>query len=166
MSPAKLDEIMMRYRSNKARVAYLRSQREMLDRFLSICKSQMINDSVSLSQAITGMPHGSGVGDPVGRLAMDIVSGKVTPFVKQIQEDIMQNERDLQAVEPDVKVVDLVLGAFTERERQVVEMKIFDDLTWPETLSRMNEVHNNTYSKRSLQRLLDRAMGKAYEIVK
>ena len=70
MSPQRLDEILKNHRSAKARLAYLTSQLKMLERDLAICQGQMISEGVTMSQAITGMPHGSGVGDPVGRLAV------------------------------------------------------------------------------------------------
>jgi hypothetical protein len=43
---------------------------------------------------------------------------------------------------------------------------MIDKYSWPEILSAMNMRYNNSYSKRSLQRLLARAVEKAYEIVK
>ncbi len=165
MSPQMFDELMTKYKANKARYAYLCSQREMLERYLAVCKGEMINDEVSMSQAITGMPHGSGVGDPVGRLAIDIASGKVSEFVKQIQKDIINNQAEIKKVEPDIRIVEIALDALSDRERKVVEMKNFHEMSWVELLSAMNQQYSNSYSKRSLQRLYERAMDKAYEVV-
>lgn len=165
MSPQQLTEILKNYKSTRARVAYLQSQLEMLDRFLRKCRGEMIEDQVSMSQAITGMPHGTTVGDPTSRLALDIASGKITPFIKQIQEEIVKVQAELQKIAPDVRTVELILEAVNERERLVLEMKMIDELSWAEILDRMNRKYNNSYSKRSLQRLLDRAVDKAYEIV-
>jgi len=166
MSPERLDELLKKYRSNKARYAYLRSQIEMLERFRRMCESSMVNDQVSLSQAITGMPHGSGTGDPVGRLAIDIASGEVSPFVKQIHEDLKEVNLQLIRLEPDISTVEIVLESLGDREREVLVLKIIDDRSWGDTVQQMNEMHNNSYSKRTLQRLLDRALGRAYEIVR
>ena len=115
MKPERLNEIMKKYRSNKARYAYLCSQLDMLHRFLERCESQMVNDQISMSQAITGMPHGSSIGDPTGRLAT---------------------------------------------------MKIIDEMSWAEILDKMNHMYSNSYSKRSLQRMADRAIEKAEVVVK
>lgn len=165
MSPQRLTEILKQYRPSRARCAYLRSQLEMLDRFLAQCQGQMITDQVTMSQAITGMPHGTTVGDPVSRLAIDIASGEVTPFVKQIQEEIREVKAELDRILPDVRTVEIILEALNEREKILFEMKMIDEFSWPEILSRMNREYNNSYSKRSLQRLLERAMEKAHAVV-
>lgn len=166
MSPQRLTEILKTYRQSRARCAYLQSQLEMLDRFLRKCQGEMIEDQVTMSQAITGMPHGTTVGDPVSRLAMDIASGEVTPFVRQIQEEIITVRAELIRISPEVHTVEIILEALNERERILFEMKMIDEQSWTEILDRMNRAYNNSYSKRSLQRLLDRAIEKAYEIVK
>ena len=166
MSPQRLDEIMKKYRSTKARFAYLQAEIVTLERWLNICQSTTINDRVTLSQAITGMPHGSGVGDPVGRLAADIASGEVSVFVKQVQDDLAKVHEEMNRLGPEIRTVEIVLSALGDREREVLVLKIIDDRDWTDTVLQMNGMHGNSYSKRSLQRLLDRALEKAYEIVK
>lgn len=165
MQPERLDELLKNYRQTKARATYLRHQLEALERFLKIATSQMVDDSVSLSQAITGMPHGTGNGDPTGKLATNLASGKVTEFVRQIQSEIDETKAELAKLTQGVQVVEIALMALNEREREVLGMKMIDEFSWAETLAMMNERHNNSYSKRSLQRLLDRAIEKAYETV-
>ena len=166
MSPQRLDEILKRYRTDKARYAYLEAEMITLRRWLSICEGQSISDRVSLSQAITGMPHGSGTGDPTGRLAADIASGEVSVFVKQVLEEIEDAKREMNALIQNIRIVEIVLDALVDREREVLTLKIIDDRDWKDTAVQMNEMHNNSYSIRSLQRLLDRAIEKAYEVVK
>lgn len=166
MSPQRLDEILKKHRYSVARVAYVKSELVTLNRWLNVCQSQSISDRVSLSQAITGMPHGSGTGDPVGRLAADIADGKVSVFVKQVQSDIKSLEEEQASLEKDIAVVEIVLNALGDREREVLIFKVIDDRDWTDTTEQMNGLHNNSYSKRTLQRLLDRAMEKAYEVVK
>ena len=166
MSPEQLTEILKNYPAKRARCAYLRSQLEMLHCFLNKCRGEMIEDQVSMSQAITGMPHGTTVGDPVSRLALDIASGKVTSFVKEIQDDIDRVKEELQTIEPDVQTVESILEALNDRERAVFELKMFANYKWPDILVEMNKKYSNSYAKRSLQRLFDRAFDKACEIVR
>ena len=165
MTPEQLDEKLKDYRVNKARCAYLRHQMESLKRYLAICKGTEISDQISLSQAISGMPHGSGVGDPTGRLAIDIADGKVGIFVKQIQEEMVPIQIELNEKEKSVREVEIVLEALSEREREIVTLKAIDDLPWQEALDQMNDKHGGTYAKRTIQRLYDRAMEKAYKTV-
>ena len=166
MTQDQLEELLRSYRTVKARYAYLRTQLEMLERFLRKCEESMVDDCVSMSQAITGMPHGSTVGDPTSRLAIDIASGKASEFVKQIREDIEEVRIELAAQEEKLMRMEIILGAMTDRERQIVEMKIVADLSWTEILAEMNAKYNNSYSKRSLQRLYSRAMEKAEEVAR
>lgn len=165
MAPETLDEKIKNYRPNKAREAWLRQKLESLEHSLEMARAHMVSDSVSLSQAITGMPHGSGTGDPTGKLAVKFASGSVTEFVKQIQEEIDQTNTALDALMKDIQAVEIVLQALNEREREVFELKMLDDLPWPETMKKINGRHGDSYSRRSLLRLLNRAMEKAYSIV-
>ena len=166
MRPDQIEEMLGRYRIQKARYAYLRSQIDMLERFLRACEGSMINDCISMSQAITGMPHGTSVGDPTGRLAMDIASGRVSEFVKQIREELEEITAEATRLEEELRVADIVISAMNDREREIVEMKIMADMSWDDVLREMNRRHNNSYSKRSLQRLYSRAIEKAEEVVK
>lgn len=166
MTPQRLDEIFKNYRVTKARMIYLTDLEKRLDRRLRILKGEMVEDMQSFSQAITGMPHGSGVGDPTGRLGVDIASGKVTPFIKQVEEELTEARSEMIRIGPDVNTVEVVLQALGDREREVLVLKIIDDRDWGDTVDQMNGLHNGAYSKRTLQRLLDRALEKAYEVVK
>lgn len=166
MSPQRFDEILKKYRSTKARLAYLRYQAEMLNRFLEMCTRDMVNDMVTMSQALTGMPHGTGTGDPTGRLAIDIESGKVSPFVQQIQEELNGVNAEINLIAPMARVVDIALGALSDKERDLVTMKMVDDSSWAEIIFNMNSKHGGDCKKRTLQRVLERAMQKAYEVVK
>ena len=166
MTPQHLDELLEKYKPNKAREAYLLHQIDSLGRLLELAKKRMVDDFVSLSQALTGMPHGSGNGDPTGKLAINIASGKVTEFVKQIQAEIEETQGMLNLLMPEIRIVEIAMAALGEREKEVVELKMMDGLSWADVLGKMNERHNGSYSKRSLQRLIDRAMEKVYSVVK
>lgn len=166
MTPQCVDEVLKNHRVTQVRLARLRSELAMLQRHLAMCNARIVNDSLSFSQAITGMPHGSGVGDPTGRLGTDLASGAATPFIKELRIDIANKQKEIRETEPDVIAVEYILQGLLDREREVLVMKIIDDRSWQETLEQMNQLHNNSYSKRTLQRLLDRALEKAYEIAK
>ena len=166
MSPDKLDEMLKNYRPLKARSAYLQDQLEELERKLILNRMMMIDEQVSLSQEITGMPHGTSTGDPTARLALDVASGKVSIFVRQIQDEIAATKRELGTIEPTLRIVGIVLQALSERECEVLEMRAMDEMEWPEIQEQMNREYNNVYCQRTLQRLFERAMEKAYEVVR
>jgi hypothetical protein len=162
----KPEELLREYRELRARYAYLRTQENTLEHLLKMCEGSMISDMVSLSQEITGMPHGTGISDPTRRVAMDIMSGNVTPFVEQIREELRSIRAEIIKIGPKVRLAELLLGAVTEREREIVEIRIIGDASWNDALAEMNERHNNSYSKRSLQRLYSRAIEKMENVVR
>lgn len=165
MQPEKLDEMLREYRTNKARVEYLDAQLAALREMLDKAKGSMVSDCVSLSQAITGMPHGSGTGDPVAKLAIRLANGDLVGFAKDVQEEITMMEAERTRVAAFVQIVDIALAAMNDREREVFSLKVLDKLGWIEVLESMNKAHENAYSKRSLQRLFERAQSKAYAVV-
>ncbi len=160
-----LTELLRAYRSNKMRYAYLSSTLEMLERHLAICRGEMIEDQVSMSQALTGMPHGSSVGDPVGRLALDIASGEVSIFVKQVEDEIRETNQERRKLEMEIRLAELALAALNDREQTLVEMKMVDDCSWAEICAGMSRKYGKDCSKRSLQRLLKEAMDKARKVI-
>jgi len=166
MKPEQIEEMLGKYRVQKARYALLRSRLDELERILRVCENSMVSDLISLSQAITGMPHGSSVGDPTGRLAINLTTGTVSDFVKQVREEIMVVTQEAARLMEDLRVADIVISAMTEREREVIEMKIMSGMDWGEVLSEMNRRHSNSYSKRTLQRLYSRAIERAEEVTK
>ena len=166
MTQDQLEEMLKSYRTVKARCAYLRARLDDLEDELKKQEKIVISDCVSMSQAITGMPHGTTVGDPTGRLAMDIASGKTSEFVKQIREEIEKIQKELTIQLVRLNRMEIIMGAMTDREREIVEMKIVADMSWADILSEMNAKYNNSYSKRSLQRLYSRAMEKAEEVAR
>ena len=166
MSPQRLTEILKNYRASRARCAWLQEQLKMLDRFLKICEGEMVEDMMSMSQALTGMPHGTTVGDPTGRLALDIESGKISPFVKEIRGEIEQVKGELLKVSADVRAVEIIMDGMTERERNLLEMKMIDELSWKEIISRMNQKYGGKHKQRTLQRMAENIMEKAIAIVK
>lgn len=157
----RLNEVLKKYRSNQARVMLLRHKLNMLNRFLALARDQMVNDSVCLSQALTGMPGGSGTGDPTARLAVSLASGEVTQFVKELMEEISQTEAQLVDAESDVKQAERLMVNMTELEKKLMELRLMAELEWIPILGIINKEHHNAYSKRTLQRIYDRAMEKA-----
>lgn len=165
MEPEKLDRLLNVYKVNQARYTWLCQQLEKLEADLKVCRSQMISEQISLSQALTGMPHGSGTTDPTAKVAVAVTSGKVTPFVKELEAEIKPVREEMLVIQKDINTVDLALSPLAEREREVVTYKMIDNLDWGEVLEMMNEKYNGTYAKRTLQRLYDRGIEKAYAVI-
>ena len=166
MTRDQVDETLKIYRATEARVAYLRSQLEILKEYLRENENSVVNDGVSLSQAITGMPHGSGVGDPVGNLALRIAMGKTSVFVMQVREEIEVVMRELRLKQYILDFADAWLKALNDREVKVVTLKMIDGMSWSEILTALNSGGGPRWSKHTIQRILDNGMGKIYEAAK
>ena len=162
MTRERVDEMLRSYRETLARCGYLRSQKEVLEEALRKNESSMVGDRVTLSQAITGMPHGSSVGDPVGNLALDLVMGKVTVFVQQVRDELAEVYKELSLKQYIIACVDSWLKSLNDRERIVVELKMIDQYSWGDVVSQMKQKCGNSFSKHTAQRIYDRAMEKIY----
>ncbi len=163
MTQEKVDEFLGAYLAKSARCAYLRAQKDLLEVELERNERTMVADQVSLSQAISGMPHGSGVGDPVGNLALKIASGKESVFVTQIRQELETIQKEMTVLEYWVKTVDAWLMALNEKEKRIVKLKRIDSLSWAEVVIEINKGAEFHRSKHSCQRLLDYAMDKVYK---
>ena len=166
MTRDQVDETLKIYRATEARVAYLRSQLEILQEYLRKNENSVVNDGVSLSQAITGMPHGSGVGDPVGNLALRIAMGKTSVFVQQVRKEIEPVERELRLKQYILSFTDAWLMALNEREEKIVTLKMIDGKSWAEILTALNSGGGPRWSKHTIQRIFDNGMEKVYEAAK
>lgn len=162
MSPERLEKLLTEYYPNRQRAAWLQHKLGTLNRYLIIAKGQMINDGVSLSQAITGMPHGSGTGDPTAKLAIRIASGEVSNFVKEIEFDIREIESELAAVRADLEITEAALETLNDIQYELVEARKLSGMSWDATVEIINSQHSGAYSKRSLQRLMEKITEKLY----
>ncbi|MBQ9251581.1 MAG: hypothetical protein IJ188_02970 [Clostridia bacterium] len=164
MTRERVDELLKRYKPTLARCEYLRGQLEVLQAALEENKQQMIGDQVSMSQAITGMPHGTTVGDPVGNLALDIAMGNVSVFVKQVEEEIATIQDELSRSGHLLSCVDKWMNGLSDREKLAVQEKTFNDSSWAQIVYVFSREFGGSCSKRSAQRIYDRAMEKIYEM--
>ena len=165
MTRERVDEMMKNYRTVEARCEYLRAQVSILEASLEENRKQMINDKVSMSQAITGMPHGTTVGDPVGNLALDIAMGNVTVFMQQIEDELAAVKKELNSKQYVLVYVNSWLKGLNDREKMVVVLKNMDGQPWGQIVDAMKKQYGeDACSKHSAQRLYDRAMEKIYEV--
>lgn len=164
MTRDQVDETMKIYRATEARCAYLRYQLDALQEELDKNRRSEVGDQVSLSQAITGMPHGSGVGDPVGNLAMRIAMGRSSVFVKQIEEEMTLLRTELDRKKYIIIYVDSWLHALNELERTLVTYKMIDGRSWGDTVELINKTNGYQRSKHTVQKVVDNAMEKVYAI--
>ena len=164
MTHSRVDELLLSYHSMEDRCRELRVEIAFLEESLRVNERSMVSDQVSMSQAITGMPHGSSAGDPVGRLALNIAMGKVSVFVRQIQEELQDAYAEQNHLKELISQVDSWLDALSEPERTLVRMKAVNQESWRDIVRYFRKQFDGSYSKHSMQRIYIRAMDIIYEM--
>lgn len=158
-----MDELLKIYRATEARCEYLKSQIGILEESLEKNRREMVSDKVSMSQAISGMPHGTSPGDPCGNLALDLAMGNVSVFVKQIMDELVELRTELNSKGYIIVYVNSWLKSLSDREKAAVELKALDQQPWAMVVMGFRDRFGGPCSKHTVQRLYDRAMEKIYE---
>ena len=98
MEPNEVRYCLDHYRESVARSAFLKTEIENLEKRIRQMRDTMVENSISITQKWTGMPHGSEVGDPTGGLAQRIADGD-TPEMRKKQEEYSRRTTMMAYVE-------------------------------------------------------------------
>ena len=164
MTRAQVDEYLAIYRECVGRVGSLeltiQRQREELER-----RKRNLAADAALESPVheEGMPHGSGVGNPVERIVLKYADGFLPP-------EIIEDEKQLKALEEELKYrkevvlyVDAWLKGLNEREAWIINHKVIDmDYSWREVIVMYRLQYGEEYSRDALKRIKERAMEKIY----
>ena len=164
MTPEKVDELMGLYVEHSARCEFLEREIRMLKRSLTVAMAEMVDDEVSLSQELTGMPHGSGTSDPTAILGIKLAEGHVSWTVEQIEKEIAGMEKELEQKRWTVVFVQAWMKCLNERERLLVEHKVLRKESWSEIGAAYTERYAIVLSKTGMKNIIERAMDKVYTV--
>lgn len=159
-----IDEMLACFREHSARCEYLKREIPRLEHTAHIMRKNMVEDSISVTAVLSDIPHGSGVSDPVGRLAEKLADGYVTDHVRQIEEEIAKKRAELQHKSITVEFVPIWLEALNSKERFIVEKQVLDKLFWREVAREYEQQFGEMYSKHGLKAIRDAALAKIYRI--
>lgn len=159
-----VNEALSAYLERLARCEFLDGELKLLREMLEKAESEMVNDEVSLSQELTGMPHGSSVGDPTGKLGLKLACGFESWSVKQIKEEIAKLTEEYNTLKYWVSFVCAWLKCLTDKERLLIEMKYIQKLSWDEIINRYQKEYGQRYGKSGMKILVQKAMEKVYKI--
>lgn len=166
MRAEKVDEALAGYPEAVSRTEYLTQQNALLRDALRLALAQMPNDEVSLSQQLTGMPHGTKISDPTGRLGMWFAEGHETWTVGQIRAEIAQNEREIASLRWMIVFVPAWLKALNDKESALIRWKYFDRLSWAEIGRKVYMTYGTRYGKAGIYKLLAAAKDRIYRAAK
>lgn len=167
-SRSEIDAMLTGYRENLARRVHLSEEVKELKRVLdSLTEDSLIDTEVARSQSYENadMPHGGQIGDPTARLGMKFAEGYKPEYYKQLADEYQKKLTGLMRVERAINLVEGWLLILNDKERLVVECRVMEAQTWPDTASRFKGVFGFDVSKSSLKRHKMRGMEKIYRIV-
>lgn len=163
-----ISAMLAKHRENLARRAHLSEEVKELRAVLeSLTKDDLIDAEVARSQSYENadMPHGGQIGDPTARLGAKFADGYLPKYYKDLEAELQKKTKDLARIERDINYVEGWILVLNDKERLVIERRIMEALTWPDTASRFKDVFGYDVSKSSLVRHLRRGMEKIYRLV-
>lgn len=164
MQKESVDAMLSNYREHLARCEYLECEIPELERLVLSLRETMIEDTVACTQVISGMPHGTSISDPTGRLAVMFADGGVTESVRLLECEIAEKKRELAQKRVTVIFVGAWLKVLNEKERFVVEKQVIDKLFWRDVVRSYDRAFGDVYSKHGLKSIRDGALQKIYRI--
>ena len=157
-----VDELLLNYRNNLARCEFLTHDIPRLEKELGLKIKRMVEASVSLSPNLSGMPHGSSLSDPTGKLGTDIASGYKTEEVKALEEELCEKKKEMENKQYAVSVVDSLLKCLKEKELFVIEKKVIGGMSWNDLRFTYNRHFETTYTVAGLKYMKKLAMEQLY----
>lgn len=127
-------------------------------------KNNLIADAaLDTPQREEGMPHGSGVGNPVERIVLKYADGFVPEEIREAEKEAEAMERELESKLKVIYYVEAWLKGLNEREAWMIQHKVIDtDYSWREVIVMYRLQYGEEYSRDALKRMKDRAMEKIY----
>ena len=164
MQPEEVKRYIDEYRENAARCAYLEREIKDLEILLERMKNNQIADSISITQKWSAAPHGSGVGDPTGQVALRHADGFTPDYIIDLENEIAQKREEYRLKSSGVIYVDSWLKCLSERERYVIESQCIRGAFWRDIVTGFKEKFGDIYSPQGLKKIRTRAMNKIYKI--
>lgn len=160
MQPEKVDEMLDNYCKYAARVAYLTEAIREAERLCESLRKTVVEDTVSITQVISDMPHGTALSDPTGRIGMMLAEGYVPEHIRQVEEDLSEMRLEVQSKQIVLTFVDAWLVCLSPRERFVIEKHKLCKEFWRDVAEGFAKEFGDQYSTQGLKRIQKRALKK------
>lgn len=159
-----VDSMLARYREYSARCEYLQQDIRENERLIDVMRDSLVEDLISITPKLTGMPIPSGVSDSTGKIGDMIVSGYENSFIIEAEQEVLRMKQEVAEKLPTVVFVNAWLRALENKERFVVEQKVLGGLSWRQLIYSFKKQFGDMYSQQGLRRIRDTAMCKIYRI--
>lgn len=164
MQSVKVNEFLKNYKEYDARCKYLEANIEQTKNMLYKAKQNLVDESVNVTQKLSGMPHGTGTGDPTGQLGIRMASGFLPPYISELELEIKEMKAELEAKSIVVHFVNAWLQALNPKELFIIEHQTIGGMYWREIIFAYKAAFGDTYSKDGLKRIRDAALEKIYKV--
>ncbi len=165
IQPADVLVMLTEYRDNVGKCAHLEVTITRLETLLAQQRA-LLEDTASLhAQQISGMPHGSGTGDPVGRLACSLASGDTPSYIAELESDICRLKTERELYGSRVRYVEAWLKILPEQERYVLEEHTVNGVSWRMLGFEFERRFKTSGAKSTLKRVHARALERIYRLL-
>lgn len=165
MTRKKVDEMLKAYRFEVGRCGHLEAEISQLEKAIRQAMATMDEDVTAVRpQQLSGMPHGTTVGNPTEKLGIMLASGWVPDDILEMQAELKETKQEHEQRYFTVLFVSAWLNGLPERERWIVEHQVIDGEYWKEVVCKFKTAFQEETSKDSLKRLKQRAMEKIYQM--
>ena len=164
MKPDEVKNCLRQYRECTARCGFLKMEVEELQALAARLKSSEIEDSISITQKWSVLPHGSSVGDPTASLAQRIADGETPEHLKTLEREIAGRQEEYRKNAAVVTYVDSWMRVLNERERFVVNEHSLKGEFWRGVVNEFQNRFGEIYSVQGLKKIHARAIEKICRI--
>ena len=164
MKPEMVDQCLANYREYSARCTFLEHEIHELRLLADRMRNNAIAESVHITSVMTGMPHGTEISDPTGRLAIEFADGYTPEHVVQVEKEIKRLDAEYHLKITTVIFVDAWLKALNRRERYIIENKTIGGMFWRELIAGYNKEFGELYSKETMKRIRNAALEHIYKV--
>lgn len=164
MTHEQVDQILSRYRESKGRIGHLEVYVQATKPEIELWQRNLLRDAaLSTPNHEEGMPHGTGVGNPVESIVLAHVDGFMPDELRTLIRLLESAERELKELRMIVSFVDGWMSGLSERESWIINHKVIDtDYSWRELMMMYRMQFGEDHSRDALKRIKDRAMEKIY----
>ena len=162
MNTDQVDSMLRSYKACKARRGHLQNEVAFAERRLAYLKENAMYMEALGAQQYDGMPHGSGISNPVENLIIKYDDGYTPKYIKQMHQDLAPMRRELFEIKMVISFVDSWMLALTEREAFVIHQHVIEGRYWKDVLDEYEEKWG-IFSKEGLRKMKKKALYKIYE---
>lgn len=167
MTKERVDEILANHRENVGRCLHLEVVIYKLESDIDVAQRNLASDiALAHNYELSDMPHGTQVGQPTERLALQLASDWQPDYLVAMKQQLAEYRKEQSEREMNRLFVRGWLSGLPEREKWLIENQIIDRVYWRDILIRYKQKFGTDISKDTLKRVKAKALEQIYEMAK